>query len=110
MSNHYILWLLETSEYPLIGIFIPYFIAGGLAKDLLQFRDPISRYREYKKNRGMSRIHDWVDWLGGYPFEVARPEEIFDFYRKKSFTLERLKTCGAGLGCSEFVFTYGARK
>ena len=28
--------------------------------------------------RGMSL---WVvDWVGGYPFEVAKPEEIFDFY------------------------------
>src|SRR5579883_3573074 len=30
--------------------------------------------------RGMSRWHDLVDWVGGYPFEVARPEGIFDFY------------------------------
>lgn len=97
-------------RWMIIGFFVPYFIVGGLAKDLLRFRDPILRYAEYKKNRGMSPIYDWLDWLGGYPFEVARPEEIFDFYRKKSFTLERLKTCGAGLGCSEFVFTYGARK
>ncbi len=55
--------------------------------------------------RGMSAKRDKVDWLGGYPFEVARPEEVFDFYRKKSFILERLKTCGGGLGCNEFVFT-----
>jgi 2-polyprenyl-6-hydroxyphenyl methylase/3-demethylubiquinone-9 3-methyltransferase len=53
----------------------------------------------------MSPIYDWLDWLGGYPFEVARPEEVFDFYRKEFFILERLKTCGGGLGCNEFVFT-----
>lgn len=93
-------------QWMIIGFFVPYFIVGGLVKDLLRFRDPISRYAEYKKTRGMSPIYDWLDWLGGYPFEVAKPEEIFDFYRKKSFTLERLKTCGAGLGCNEFVFTY----
>ncbi len=22
-------------------------------------------------------FHDWIDWLGGYPFEVAKPEKIF---------------------------------
>jgi 2-polyprenyl-3-methyl-5-hydroxy-6-metoxy-1,4-benzoquinol methylase len=89
----------------ILGLFIPYFIVGGLVKDLLRARNPLSRYTEYKKTRGMSPIYDWLDWLGGYPFEVARPEEVFDFYRKESFTLERLKTCGGGLGCNEFVFT-----
>ena len=89
----------------ILGIFIPYFFWGGLVKDLLRFRNPLSRYTEYKKTRGMSPIYDWLDWLGGYPFEVARPEEVFDFYRKKSFILERLKTCSGGLGCNEFVFT-----
>jgi 2-polyprenyl-6-hydroxyphenyl methylase/3-demethylubiquinone-9 3-methyltransferase len=54
--------------------------------------------------RGMSRKHDLVDWVGGYPFEVAKPEQIFDFYRDRGFELTRLKTCGGGLGCNEFVF------
>jgi 2-polyprenyl-6-hydroxyphenyl methylase/3-demethylubiquinone-9 3-methyltransferase len=47
---------------------------------------------------------DWLDWLGGYPFEVAKPEDIFHFYREMGFRLERLKTCGGGLGNNEFVF------
>jgi 2-polyprenyl-3-methyl-5-hydroxy-6-metoxy-1,4-benzoquinol methylase len=87
------------------AVFIPYFIAGGLAKDLLGGRNPVARYTEYKKSRGMSVVHDWIDWLGGYPFEVARPEEIFSFYRKRGFALEKLVTCGGGLGNNQFVFT-----
>ena len=43
-------------------------------------------------------------WLGGYPFEVAKPEEIFDFFAERNFVLKRLKTCGGGIGCNEFVF------
>ena len=54
--------------------------------------------------RGMSRWHDIVDWVGGYPYEVARPEEVFDFYRARGFTLTRLKTGRVGLGCNELVF------
>lgn len=54
--------------------------------------------------RGMSRWHDILDWVGGYPFETAKPDEVFDFYRSRGFTLERLVTCGGGLGCNEFVF------
>lgn len=54
--------------------------------------------------RGMSNWHDLVDWVGGYPFEVAKPEEVFDFCQKRGFVLERLKTVGGGLGNNEFVF------
>ncbi len=89
----------------ILGLFVPYFLLGGLVKDVVRLRNPLLRYTEYKKTRGMSPIYDWLDWLGGYPFEVAKPEEVFHFFRKKSFILERLKTCGGGLGCNEFVFT-----
>jgi 2-polyprenyl-6-hydroxyphenyl methylase/3-demethylubiquinone-9 3-methyltransferase len=87
-----------------VGIFFPYFFLGGFAKDVFHLRNPLRRYREYKRSRGMSAFRDWFDWLGGYPFEVAKPEEIFDFYRTKGYRLERLKTCGGGLGNNEFVF------
>ena len=55
-------------------------------------------------DRGMSLWHDMLDWLGGYPFEVARPEEVFDFCFNRGFTLTKLETCGARHGCNEFVF------
>lgn len=87
------------------ALFIPYFIAGGLAKDVMRGRNPLTRYADYKKSRGMSIVHDWIDWLGGYPFEVARPEEIFSFYHERGFTLDHLVTCGGGLGNNQFVFT-----
>jgi 2-polyprenyl-6-hydroxyphenyl methylase/3-demethylubiquinone-9 3-methyltransferase len=64
-------------------------------------------WTEYKTRRGMSRWHDLVDWVGGYPFEVARPEEVFDRLHAQGFVLERLTTCGGGLGCNQFVFARG---
>jgi 2-polyprenyl-3-methyl-5-hydroxy-6-metoxy-1,4-benzoquinol methylase len=67
-------------------------------------QDYVRGWTRYKSARGMSRWHDVVDWVGGYPFEVAAPEEVFDFVRARGFTLERLKTCGGDLGCNEFVF------
>jgi 2-polyprenyl-6-hydroxyphenyl methylase/3-demethylubiquinone-9 3-methyltransferase len=54
--------------------------------------------------RGMSAKHDLIDWVGGYPFEVARPEEVFGHVRPLGFELRHLKTCGGGLGCNEYVF------
>ena len=67
--------------------------------------------RRLKLDRGMSLWYDMLDWLGGYPFEVAKPERICDFYRRKGFVLVKSKTCGRRHGCNEFIFekTRGAR-
>ena len=64
----------------------------------------VGTWTHYSSPRGMSRWHDIIDWIGGYPFEVARPEEVFSFYRDRGFVLVNLKTCGGGHGCNEFVF------
>jgi 2-polyprenyl-6-hydroxyphenyl methylase/3-demethylubiquinone-9 3-methyltransferase len=55
-------------------------------------------------DRGMNRWRDAVDWVGGYPYEVATPEAVFDFCRERGFSLKTLKCGGVGLGCNEFVF------
>jgi len=73
-----------------------------IVKDLVLLR-PFQTFRVYSGLRGMSPWRDLVDWVGGYPFEVAKPEAIFDFYRARGFSLEKLKTCN-DLGCNEFVF------
>ena len=86
------------------GVCIPYFVARTAASDVLRGRNPITYYREYRKNRGMSVIRDWADWLGGYPFEVATPTATFDFLRQRGFRLDRLIST-QGSGCNEFVFT-----
>jgi len=54
--------------------------------------------------RGMSRWRDIVDWVGGYPYEAATPEQIFEFYESRRFRLVTMKCGGVGLGCNEFVF------
>ena len=57
-----------------------------------------------KPPRGMTIWYDLLDWLGGYPFEVSTPKEVFDFYKAKGFVLFQLKTVGGKLGCNEFIF------
>jgi len=74
-------------------------------KDFLRYGNPLKTWCAYKKNRGMSAWHDVVDWVGGYPFEVAKPEEVFNFFTEKNFQLKYLKTCAGGVGCNEFIFT-----
>ncbi len=90
------------------GTFIPFWVARNMVADLIWARNPVSRYRGYGKRRGMSVVHDWIDWLGGYPFEVAKPEEIFEFYRARGFQLTKLRSVAGSVGCNEFVFARGA--
>jgi 2-polyprenyl-6-hydroxyphenyl methylase/3-demethylubiquinone-9 3-methyltransferase len=71
--------------------------------DILRLK-PFHTWREYYRSRGMSVWHDVVDWVGGYPFEVAKPEAVFDFYRRRGFVLSRLQTVGGSMGCNEFSF------
>jgi 2-polyprenyl-6-hydroxyphenyl methylase/3-demethylubiquinone-9 3-methyltransferase len=58
----------------------------------------------YENKRGMNRWYDIVDWVGGYPYEVCKPEEIFEFFKTRGFTMTKLMCGNVGLGCSQFVF------
>ena len=77
-----------------------------ILRDLL-LGNPFRSWNRYGSERGMSPWRDVVDWVGGYPFEVAKPEAIFDFYTSQGFVLKKLKTCGGGHGCNEFAFERG---
>jgi len=85
-------------------IFYPVFFLSGLAIDLVHLRNPAVGDREHKKYRGMSLLHDWRDWLGGYPFEPARPEKIISFYKNLGFELVRFEPTGHGFGNNQFLF------
>lgn len=86
------------------GAFILFEALKGAIEDILFLRNPRRRYIEKKKTRGMSMWYDWIDWVGGYPFEVAKPEEVFEFCFREGFILQKLKTCGGRHGCNEYVF------
>jgi 2-polyprenyl-3-methyl-5-hydroxy-6-metoxy-1,4-benzoquinol methylase len=58
----------------------------------------------YRRNRGMTKWRDIIDWVGGYPYEVSKPDDVFDFCRAHGFVLTKLKCGNVGLGCNEFVF------
>jgi len=85
-----------------LGVFCPFYAVQGLLSDVLRLRNPLRRYAEYKRSRGMSRVHDWVDWLGGYPYEVASADELFRFYKQRGFSLQSL-LLRRGHGCNELV-------
>jgi 2-polyprenyl-3-methyl-5-hydroxy-6-metoxy-1,4-benzoquinol methylase len=75
------------------------------SKALLRGRpgDYVRQWTGYSANRGMHKWRDIIDWVGGYPYEAAKPDELFEFFHTRGFSLERLR-CDAGLGCHELVF------
>src|SRR5258708_3310836 len=92
---------------------IPFVVIVALPREIRSFAFSVltlqpSRYvqswTQYKRFRGMSKWHDLVDWVGGLPFEVAKPEEIIFFFRDRSFELLGMITCAGEIGCNEYIF------
>jgi len=68
--------------------------------DLLHRRNPLARFSQ---NRGMAWWINVIDWVGGYPFEFAKPEEVLEAVRPHGFELISLRTV-QGSGNNEFLF------
>lgn len=92
---------------------IPFALAVMLPSELktalratahLRPQDYIYSWTRYETGRGMSRWRDLIDWVGGYPYEVATADEVIAFYRERGFSPTKLDCDGVGLGCNEFVF------
>jgi 2-polyprenyl-3-methyl-5-hydroxy-6-metoxy-1,4-benzoquinol methylase len=64
----------------------------------------ISRQNPFKKMRGMQYYADIVDWVGGYPYEYASPDEITGFFEQRGFTLKKFIKTSGFTGCNQFVF------
>lgn len=80
-----------------------YLLLASLKGNPGTYFENIINYSKHSR-RGMSYWHDRIDWIGGYPFEVATPEEIFTFYYRHNFHLRHLKI-SRGSGCNEYVFS-----
>ncbi len=87
-------------RWAMTAIWVPGFFARMCAASLLAGRN---RFAAYHHERGMSPIHDWIDWIGGLPFEVAKPDDVIRLHEQRGFEL--LKLIGThSLGCNQFVF------
>ena len=73
-----------------------------IAKFLVTRRNPLA------KERGMDFWFDVVDWVGGYPYEYARPEEVEQHVTRLGFTLRERVSATVPTGCHEFVFERAA--
>lgn len=67
----------------------------------------LASWRHYARDdsaRGMSKWHDWIDWIGGYPYERATVAQVVDRLRPAGFHLRKMVDRSHGWGCNEFVF------
>lgn len=69
-----------------------------LTKFLVTRRNPL------EKERGMDFWYDVIDWIGGYPYEYATPQEVEAFMHQQGFVLKRCIPAQMPTGCNEFVF------
>lgn len=94
-------WLQPVIRWPFTAAYLAGIAATG--------RSPLDYVRNYRSNRGMSFHHDIHDWLGGYPYESASPDEILAFLAPLGFVPRRTFTKPApaaglfGCPCDEFV-------
>ena len=91
-------------RWGLVGSYAVYAGSMEMLSAALRLKNPLVGFREYgTTSRGMSWWTDVIDWVGGFPYEAATPQEIFDFFRERGYILTRLNT-QRGHGCNEFVF------
>lgn len=80
-----------------------YIVRHTLVPHCFRLKNPIKTIHQYKEKRGMAFLTDVKDWLGGYPYEYAKIEEVLRFCRKTlGLELINLKT---GEANTEYLFT-----
>lgn len=92
-------WLYNQLPRPVQRLMvIPFAGIIYVAKFLVTWRNPL------EKERGMDFWFDVIDWVGGYPYEYATPEEVETLVCGQGFILRRYVAAQVPTGCNEFVF------
>lgn len=87
------------AKWLLYGLYANYLFLGLL----LTGRNPARYIRNYQSARGMSWRHDILDWLGGYPYESATPEQLIHFVGSRNLACSKLLYRNT-IGCNEYLF------
>jgi 2-polyprenyl-3-methyl-5-hydroxy-6-metoxy-1,4-benzoquinol methylase len=54
--------------------------------------------------RGMRIYYDYIDWIGGFPFEYSKPDAVIEHFSNHGFILLKNKLVGNKHGCNEYLF------
>jgi SAM-dependent methyltransferase len=83
----------------MIGLFYPVILA---AKAIVTGRNP------FAMERGMDFYYNVVDWVGGFPYEYATPDEVARHLSARGFALRWQAEATVPTGCNEQVFVRSA--
>ena len=83
--------------------FMPYYFLRFCVASVKRRKN---HFADYKANRGMSAFHDWRDWLGGLPFEVASYDAVTNTVSDMGFSLT-WATPTKGSGNNQWTFVKG---
>lgn len=83
----------------MIGLFYPVILA---AKSLVTGRNP------FAMERGMDFYYNVIDWVGGFPYEYATPEEVERHLSARGFVLQWQAEAKVPTGCNEQIFVRAA--
>jgi 2-polyprenyl-3-methyl-5-hydroxy-6-metoxy-1,4-benzoquinol methylase len=76
-------------------------LAGSMRSG--ELRTYIRELTSASSGRGMSWLHDVIDWVGGYPYEYASVRDIAEFYRRDGFEPVKIGE-NRSYGCHQLVF------
>ena len=107
-------WRMEKRFYtaspkPVQNLLFHAYRAVAALYALARLKNPARLSAQYHSARGMELDHDIRDWLGGYPYESASPEELDAFLKPRGFekvrSLRTRRRSGLmGTGCAEYVY------
>ena len=106
-------WRIIKRSYARYPVLRPFLLAGtflrfwarSIARDTLRHWDPLHSWRHHgqREPRAMSAWHTLVDWVGGYPFDVASPDEVGIALQKLGLNVEKSILIVDGSGNNQFV-------
>jgi hypothetical protein len=76
-------------------------LAGSIRSG--ELRTYIRELTSASSGRGMSWLHDVIDWVGGYPYEYASVKDISEFYERDGFKPVKIRE-NRSYGCHQLVF------
>ena len=85
-------------------VFVPYLLAR---RTIASIRTGSNLFTTYNRKRGMHVLTDIMDWIGGYPYEYAKCEEIVQFYSERGFLASKVIPT-EGTGNHQFCFVRSA--
>lgn len=88
----------------LAAVYLPCAAALTCLRSLRRRENMFASYT--KDNRGMHWFYDRIDWLGGYPFEVAAADDVIRFCRKRGLSAVAFKSIGY---MNHYTLVRGAR-